>query len=266
MFSNTKLIVSDMDGTLLNDKGKVNPLFFELFQKLKVKNITFCAASGRQYDSILGKLKSIKDSIYIIAENGANVRYRQENLLQIGLQKDVAKSTIERLRTIQDTYIVLCTNQGAYIETTDENFVKLFKEYYSNYHIVSDLLEVINKVVVYKIASYHFQSSETFIYPYLKDLKDKALLKISGQHWLDISSYASNKGKALQLLQEKLNIKKEETVVIGDYLNDLELFENAEYGFAVANAHPNIKEVANFLTDDNNNLGVEKVLQKILAS
>ncbi|MAD96126.1 MAG: haloacid dehalogenase [Flavobacteriaceae bacterium] len=255
-----------MDGTLLNDQGEVNPLFFQLFQKLKNRNITFCAASGRQYDSIVGKLNSIIDAIYIIAENGANVRFQNEDLLQIGLSHKVARTTIEKLRRLENTYIVLCTNQGAYIETTNQKFVHLFKEYYNNYHIVNNLFEVIDEVVVYKIASYHFQSSEKFIYPFLQDLKEEALLKISGQHWLDISSYESNKGKALQLLQEKLNIKKEETVVIGDYLNDLELFENTKFGFAVENAHPKIKEAANFVTADNNNQGVEKVLQKILAS
>lgn len=52
-FSQVKLIVSDMDGTLLNTKGEVSASFFELFKEFKKHNITFCAASGRQYNSIV---------------------------------------------------------------------------------------------------------------------------------------------------------------------------------------------------------------------
>ena len=266
MFSNTKLIVSDMDGTLLNDKGEVNPEFFTHFKQLSKRNILFCAASGRQYDSIISKLSTIKDEIYIIAENGSNVRYCEKELLQIGLSNEHAKDAITKLRAIDDTYIVLCTNKGAYIETTNEVFVNLFKEYYNHYHIVSDLMEVIPEVVIYKIASYHFKSSEAYIYPEVKSLGKHSLLKISSQHWLDISSYESNKGNALQLLQKRLGILPSETVVIGDYLNDLELYEHSELSFAVQNAHPEIKKIAKFETTSNNNLGVENVLKKVLES
>ena len=69
-FSKIKLVVSDMDGTLLNSKGKVSNRFFELFKELQKRNITFCAASGRQHNSIVSKLDAIKNEIYVIAENG----------------------------------------------------------------------------------------------------------------------------------------------------------------------------------------------------
>ena len=43
-----KLIASDMDGTLLNDKGELPTEFYEVFKELRKKNILFAAASGRQ--------------------------------------------------------------------------------------------------------------------------------------------------------------------------------------------------------------------------
>ena len=84
--SKVKLVVSDMDGTLLNSKGEISDLFFELFHKLKKQNIHFCAASGRQYHSIVHKLAIIKDDIFIIAENGG-----------IAKKKDVVLPGGERL-------------------------------------------------------------------------------------------------------------------------------------------------------------------------
>ena len=148
MFSNIKFIVSDMDGTLLNSKGEVHPIFFELHEKLKQRDILFCAASGRQYDSIIKKLSSIQNDIYVIAENGSNVQHQNQKLLQNTIDVSVAISAIEILRKIEDTYIVLCTENGAYIETTNESFVQLFKEYYNNYHIVDSLYEVVSKVCI----------------------------------------------------------------------------------------------------------------------
>ena len=68
--SRVKLVVSDMDGTLLNEKNEVSTRFFEQFKELQKRNIHFAAASGRQYQSILSKLDCIKNDISIIGENG----------------------------------------------------------------------------------------------------------------------------------------------------------------------------------------------------
>ena len=72
--SNVKMIVSDMDGTLLNSEEEVSTLFFEQFEKLKALNIHFVAASGRQYNSIAQKLHSIKNEITIVGENGGVIK------------------------------------------------------------------------------------------------------------------------------------------------------------------------------------------------
>ena len=58
--SQVKMVVSDMDGTLLNSNHEVSNRFFDLFAELKKRNILFVAASGRQYNSILDKLSVIK--------------------------------------------------------------------------------------------------------------------------------------------------------------------------------------------------------------
>jgi len=65
--SEVKLIVTDMDGTLLNSKHEVSSLFFEQFEQLKTNNIQFVVASGRQYHSIY--LKKILYNYSISAFN-----------------------------------------------------------------------------------------------------------------------------------------------------------------------------------------------------
>jgi Cof subfamily protein (haloacid dehalogenase superfamily) len=265
-FSKVKLVVSDMDGTLLNSKGKVSPQFFNLFKELQKRNIYFCAASGRQHNSIVDKLASIKNDIHVIAENGAIAKKGEEILLLTSLASEKITSIIPVLRSIKDANLVLCSQNSAFIESKDERFISLFQEYYYSFQVVDDLMEVAKTTPVLKIAIYHFDSSEEFIYPAIQHLKDEYLLKISGQNWLDISDKKANKGNALRELQKLLNITKEETMVFGDYHNDIEMMQEADFSFAMKNAHKDIKELANYETENNDNFGVEVILEKLIAS
>ena len=58
-----KLIASDMDGTLLNENNEINDEFFDIFNKLKERDIIFAAASGRQYYNLLKRFEKIKDDM-----------------------------------------------------------------------------------------------------------------------------------------------------------------------------------------------------------
>ncbi|QNM85537.1 HAD family hydrolase [Polaribacter pectinis] len=258
-----KLVVSDMDGTLLNSKGEVSNQFFKLFKKLQEQNIHFCAASGRQHNSIVNKLASIKEEIYVIAENGGVAKMGKEVLLSNFLKAEKVIKLIPVLREIEDANIVLCCDNSAYIESKDAHFINLFQEYYHSFKQVDDLLDVAKTIPVFKIAVYHFKSSEDFTYPAIKHLKDEVLLKVSGQNWLDISDEKANKGNALRHVQKILNVSKEETMVFGDYHNDIEMLHEADFSFAMKNAHKDIKELANFSTESNDNFGVERVLEKL---
>ena len=73
-----KLIAADMDGTLLDSKGRLNPEFFSVFESLKEKGVMFVAASGRQYYNLLKLFNRVKDDIMFVAENGTYVVFRSQ--------------------------------------------------------------------------------------------------------------------------------------------------------------------------------------------
>ncbi|QVY67387.1 HAD family hydrolase [Polaribacter sp. Q13] len=264
--SKVKLVVSDMDGTLLNSKGEVSNLFFELFEQLKKKNIIFCAASGRQYNSIVSKLDAIKKDIFIIAENGGIAKKNDDLLVLNLLSADKIKKILPLLQSIDNSHVVLCGKNGAFIDTKDQKFIDLFQEYYNKYTIVDDLSSIVDKEDFLKIAIYHFTSSEKYIYPIIKDFDSDLLIKISGKNWLDISDKKANKGNALKKVQQILNITKEETMVFGDYHNDIEMLKEADFSFSMKNAHKDITEIANYATDSNDNFGVEKILKQLVEN
>ncbi|MEX0363626.1 MAG: HAD family hydrolase, partial [Allomuricauda sp.] len=168
-FSQIKMVVTDMDGTLLNSKHQVSPRFFEIFAALQQKKIQFVAASGRQYHSIVDKLNPIKEDILVIAENGALVKEKEHELLVTPIQQDLKDELLGIIEEIEGAHAMLCGKYNAYFDEKSASFLGDLKEYYSNYEIHKNLRDVTDQII--KIAVYHNQNAEAHIYPALKDLE-----------------------------------------------------------------------------------------------
>ncbi len=263
-YSKVKLVVTDMDGTLLHSDYSLNPEFFQIYQQLKELDVRFMAASGRQYYSLLGVFESIQDDMYFIAENGGNVIHQDQSILTQPMDNEIIKEVVQIFRTHSDTEVLVCGLKNAYVEELHPEFEKYVTPYYPRTKLVPDLLEPINDQIV-KMAIYNKNSSEENVYPYVKQLeKEEYQVKVSGKNWLDVSVKNSNKGFALKKVLDVLQISPEETMVFGDYLNDLEMMKVGYFNFAMANAHPQLKEMARFHTASNDEDGVLKVLRELI--
>lgn len=260
--SEVKLVVTDMDGTLLNSYHNISPLFFQLFKKLIKHKVIFVAASGRPYYGMIDKLESIKDNIIIVAENGGLGIHDNDVFLSNPIKRKNFNRIIDKISNINSAHPVFCTRHKAYVMSKSEKLLNLLSEYYSNYQIISSPAAIEEEV--YKIALFHEESSEKYIYPYIRELESEFKVKLSATHWVDISESIANKGTAIARIQDKYKISSNETMVFGDYNNDLEMLEKAYFSFAMENAHPLVKSAARFETKSNNDLGVETVLEKLL--
>jgi len=257
-----KLIASDMDGTLLNDKGELPLEFYKVFKELRKKNILFAAASGRQYYTLAKTFETIQDEIIFIAENGTLVIYQGKEIALNPLDKKIAEKLIQKGRTIEGANLVVCTKTGAYIETTSKRFISEVEKYYVKYQVIDDLMQVEGDIL--KVTLCDFKGVETNTYPYFKDLKEDIHICIAGEHWLDMMAKGVDKGLAIRNLQQLFNIKYEETMAFGDYLNDLEMLQNAHYSYAMANAHPKLKKAARFIAKTNEENGVMEKIKELL--
>ena len=257
-----KLIASDMDGTLLNEKDEINEEFFDVFNKLKERNIIFAAASGRQYYNLLKRFERISDDIMFIAENGTFVVYKGEEIVVNSLDREIAKDLIKVARTIDNAFPILCGKKSAYIENTDERLIEQTKKYYERYEIVDDLTKVDDDVL--KVTVCDFSVSELNSNNYYREYWDKLQVTVSGEIWLDITSKGVNKGVAIEKVQEILDITHKETMVFGDYLNDLEMMGKAYYSFAMENAHDDLKKASRFIAKSNNDNGVVEAIKEVV--
>jgi len=260
-----KLVVSDIDGTLVNSAYELSNEFYGIFDKLKAKNILFAAASGRQFFNLSNRFETIQQEMIFIAENGSYVVDKGEEILVQDMDPALTKQQLLDARSIPDTYIVLCGKRMAYVEKTHPHFISMVKLYYDKFEIVEDLLQVEDDQFL-KIAIFDLAGSEANSYKHFHQKSDYLQVKISGKLWLDISHKLADKGRAITLLQGKYGITKKETMAFGDYLNDLEMMHQAYYSFAMENAHPDIKKAARFRAKSNDENGVLEVLQQMLKS
>ncbi|MGL4903948.1 MAG: Cof-type HAD-IIB family hydrolase [Cetobacterium sp.] len=257
-----KLVVTDMDGTFLNDKKEFSDEFWDIHSKMEEKGIKFVVASGRQYQNLRKNFDKIKDKIIFIAENGSYVIENEEEIYSRNLSDSTIQKYIEIGRRIPTTNIVLCGKKAAYIESENSEFKKEFEKYYEKREVVKDLLDVKHDEII-KIAYCDLTGTEKNVYPHINEEIDCQIV-VSGDIWLDVSHLESNKGIALEALQKTLGVGYEETMIFGDYLNDYEMLKKGKYSFAMENAHEDIKKISNFIAKSNNDNGVLEELKKIV--
>lgn len=257
-----KLIVTDMDGTLLNDKHEIHPDFWEIEGALSKKGIMFSVASGRQYYNLESKFDRIKDRMLFFAENGTLVVHKGQELYVNSLDPDAAKKFIEIGRKLEGVQLVLCGKKSAYVESNDEKFIEEIQQYYQRLEFVQDLKLVEDTIL--KVTICEFKGVEANSYHSFKEFNSEYKVAIAGKIFLDITSFTANKGDAIKGIQKELNISPDETLVFGDYLNDLEMMQNATYSYAMKNAHPEIINASKYITRfDNNENGVLKTIQQL---
>lgn len=259
-----KLIVTDMDGTLLKSDGTLPEDFYEIFYKLREKGIIFLIASGRQYHTLLDNFNEIRNNISVIAENGAIVIHEGKKLFSKTIKREKALEIVKDVKQIENCDVVLCCSDYAYVEDKNPEFAAAVNKYYHHTKVIKDLNDFPEDEVL-KIAVYDYEDAKKAREQLYPKWKDEYQLIVSGKHWMDFGRLDVDKGTGLELLQEYFNIMPEETVVFGDYFNDVPLFEKAYYSFAMKNAPQGVKEKARFIAESNADNGViEKIKELVL--
>lgn len=244
-----------MDGTLLNDDHELHPDFWEKEKKLIDKGILFSIASGRQFYNLEAKFDRIKDRTMFFAENGTYVSYKGKELYINPMERESAIGFLEMGRKLDHTHLVLCGKESAYVETEDVDFINEISKFYERLTIVEDLTKVDDTIL--KVTLCNFNGVEDHTFPHFVNYTDRYKVAIAAKVYIDITSLDANKGNAIKGIQKEMGISPDETLVFGDYLNDLEMMKVAKYSYAMKNAHPEIKEASNYTTQfDNNNNGV----------
>ncbi len=258
-----KLIASDLDGTLVNEKKEFAPDFFDILKDLKEKDVKFCVASGRSVYALKKVFEKHSDDIYYISDNGGYISGKGIDEILFPLPLQLAKETVKLCLEVPQAQVIMCAKDKAYFVKPDEKYIPMINFYYTDYEIIDDY-EKVNEQIL-KVAVYDPLGSAKNAYPYLKDKLDGTLLPVvSSVEWLDIMDRNLNKGLALKRLQEHFGIQKSETMAFGDFNNDIQLLKEADYSFAMANASQDVKVAANYVAPSNDEFGVAQKIKELV--
>lgn len=259
-----KLIATDLDGTLLDENGKL-PNNFETILKhiTNNNNVKFIAASGRPYNSLKEDFKSLTNDIIFIADNGALIIDRNNIIHSKFINPKLVKSIISHYRKINKGHlnIILSCIDCAYIESSNNKFVDEASKYYYKKEFVNNIEDITDNVL--KITICDFENiTKTAENDFKPIFENDLQLSFSGSIWLDITEKYTTKGNGLKRVQERYAIIPGETMSFGDYYNDITLFKKAYYSYAMDNASDFIKSKAKFVAPSNIDHGVITVLKE----
>lgn len=282
-----KLIASDMDGTLLNDDHMISEENLKAIRKAQEMGRHFTIVTGRDYGAVKSYLEECNLKCECILSNGAEYRDVNGNVIEsVYMNKESVKIAFDILSEA-GLCIQLMTNNGSYItnKESDKKAIidrfKLFnptmteeevKKFVAKFHKKRGMKEIDNiyeilesNVEVLKIVT--FDNDEKLI----AALKDKLRENTSDlavastfSNDIEISDIKAQKGLILAKTIKKIGIDKSEVIVLGDSFNDYSMFTEFENSYAMENAIPEIKEIAKYITDTNNNDGVAKAIYKAL--
>lgn len=259
-----KLVASDIDGTLVPEgTNQLNEDIYHVVRKMQEKGILFAVASGRHYSSMRFLFDTVWKDIIFVTENGSCVLQNGETVSVTYIAPDAARALLEQLRTYEGAEIILSTPEKIYTESKNREFRKRLEDLHIRVEAVPDLLPYCcktNKIAVYQEAGTQEMEKE------LQEMLGSTLNIVrAGAFWIDCMDRGADKGIALQRIQQKWNIAREETMAFGDNCNDIGMIKQAGESYAVANAHPALKEAAKYEALSFKEDGVLQVLENLLS-
>ncbi|MCX8656736.1 Cof-type HAD-IIB family hydrolase [Gilliamella sp. B2894] len=261
-----KLIISDLDGTFLNEQGDYDrELFAKVYAQMTNENVHFVACTGKQCERVEELFGDESKRIWIVGDSATAIKFNGEFIYRSFLPNEVGQRIIKTLEQVStDHVIIACTAKGAVIRS--DLPVRLKQKVRGSYAAIIEVDELSSisddfiKITVYDETG---QCPQTRLH--LTPYEDKVYIVVSEATWIDITDYDVHKGTTIKKLQEMLKVTAQETMAFGDGYNDIELLEQAQYSFAMRNAFEETKAKAKFITGYNRDSAVLKTIQLILT-
>jgi len=273
---NIKMVISDLDGTLLNSDNKVSESDYAMLKQLGDSHIIRVLATGRSIFSANKVLETDFPADFLIFSNGAGVMDWKTKQLILNYQlpavkvEKIAKLLIQHKVDFMIQHLIPLNHHYFYHYSGGEN-----PDFFSRNRIYQKYISELNPKGEYEPASQFIaiipDGFERFTF--VKNLVSnnvenisiiRATSPIDGKSiWLEIFPNEVSKGKTVKWLCNQLEISLQNTIGIGNDYNDLPLLEVTKYSYVVDNAPDELKKLF-FVTQNNNNSGFSHIFKNVI--
>lgn len=283
-----QLIVSDMDGTLLDNKLTVSEGNQLAIQAAEENGIKFMVATGRGYTEAVPALTEAGISCPMISVNGAQTYDKNGQLIDsIGIDKKDIREILAFTKA-NGLYTELVMSSGVYsndklqyvetlthlLKTTNPHtsykmalVLALGRMDQFNMNYVDEYEEVLanDKDLALKVLVFSNQG-QTELQSVRDEFGTDSQLVITSSFFnnIEINHVDAQKGIALERVAKKLNIPMEKVMSIGDNFNDVSMLKRTGVSFAMANAEDGVKERAKYMTTSNSEDGVAEAIYRCI--
>lgn len=272
-----KMVVMDMDGTLLTNDKKISDRNREALKRASQMGVKIVVSTGRIFASALAYGEMLGVDTPIIASNGAYIR--EKDMDEVAYAKGLGESNIREIISLSHNHGLVCqfytwntifTEKISYSSLNYERWNKSLPEGKkvrievidkSDWDIV--IKNYGNSILKCVISDDDFEKLSN-----LRDDISKLDVEIASSYPnnFEVMSKGVSKGKAVEVLAGIYNLSRDEVICMGDSENDLSMIQYAGMGIAMGNACEMIKNAARFVTLSNEEDGVAFAVEKFILS
>ena len=267
-----KLLVLDVDGTLLNDKKEITPRTHAALLKAQQMGVHVVLASGRPTNGVQPLAEALELNHYggfILSYNGGQIINAQTGELMFEKRIDPAMIPYLNRKAKENGFAIFTYHKDYILTDSPENKHVQEEAELNKMRIigVENFPEAVDFAPCKCILTSDDENNLVGLENHWKKRLDGVLEAFrSEDYFLEVAPHFINKGNTLAVLMEMLNITTEEVVAIGDGVADVSMLQLAGTGVAMGNARDSVKACADFTTLPNNMEGVAVAIEKAILA
>ena len=266
---NYKMLVVDMDDTLLTDNHEISRENKEMLLRAQEMGVYVVLASGRPTSAMIEFAKELQCDVnnsFMISFNGSVITDLKED--KILFEHSLTKEQIHSLYDFsqQNNTHIITYIDGQIISERHSEYIDIEKNITGlKLNIVSSFKDTVTtsavKCILLEEPKY-LKSVETVLKAAMPDLS----ICMSKPFFLEAAPNGIDKGASIKILAEKLNIHQSEIIAVGNAGNDLTMVQFAGLGVWVDNVDPELRHFADVIVASNNNHGVAEVVRRFILN
>ncbi|MDQ0337863.1 Cof subfamily protein (haloacid dehalogenase superfamily) [Caldalkalibacillus uzonensis] len=258
------LIAVDLDGTLLTDKKDISPKTKQALQQATSQGHYVVISTGRPFRSSKNYYDQLNLNTPIVNFNGALVHHPQKpewGFFHTPLDLDVAQNVVSTAEKFRVKNIMIEVMDEVYLKKHDKLIMQTFFDPPVNVNTMPQVIHTKPTSVLIHPYEHHVDRLRQYLSEYHAEVVDHRKWA-APWHVIEVIKAGINKAVGLEKVCRSLNIPRENIIAFGDEDNDVEMLQFAGCGVAMGNAIKPLKEVADWVTLDNEQDGIAHFLAK----